>query len=132
MPACLRIFSILSSLLVSMPDTITVPSSGRLSAFISFAKVDLPEPLCPSTHTNEPFSMLTLSSERAVCVSITLSASSCTVYLYMTLAASIMFMPAYLLYLGYNQVYSVACGCGFHCLYELLPCLPKPVHAVKE
>ena len=57
MPACLRTSHRCSSCAVSSPQTSTRPSVGRYSAFISFASVLLPEPLCPSTATNEPRGM---------------------------------------------------------------------------
>ena len=39
---------------VSMPSTYTLPEVGSSMAFMSFASVDLPEPLCPSTATKLP------------------------------------------------------------------------------
>ena len=65
MPACWRMSQVLSSSLVSMPQTVTTPSVGRYRALSSLARVDLPEPLCPSTATNSPGAIWQLTWERA-------------------------------------------------------------------
>ena len=39
---------------VSIPSTVTVPLSGRRMALKCLARVDLPQPLAPSTATNSP------------------------------------------------------------------------------
>ena len=52
-----RTSSCVSSTAVSMPSTVTVPEVGTSIPLNSFAMVDLPQPLWPSSATNEPFSM---------------------------------------------------------------------------
>ena len=65
MPTVRRTLRRFSSLRVSMPLTVTVPSVGTRMAFRSFASVDLPEPLCPSTAMNDPASIERLTPESA-------------------------------------------------------------------
>ena len=57
MPTVRRMSSSRSSSAVSMPSTYTVPPVGRRMALKCLARVDLPEPLCPSTATKEPGSI---------------------------------------------------------------------------
>ena len=56
MPVRRRISSSSDSSRVSMPATYTAPPPGSSTAFMCLARVDLPEPLCPSTTTKLPFS----------------------------------------------------------------------------
>ena len=53
-PALDLISHTLFSSVVSNPFTITVPSVGINKAFICFATVDFPDPLCPKTTKNSP------------------------------------------------------------------------------
>ena len=76
MPASFRISKIFSSFAVSFPSTQTVPSLGISNAFKCFAKVDLPEPLCPSTAINCPSSTSILTSSSASVTSCTSPCSS--------------------------------------------------------
>ena len=62
MPTRRRISSRHASSRVSIPSTYTAPPEGRSTAFICFASVDLPEPLCPSTTTKLPRSIETFTS----------------------------------------------------------------------
>ena len=55
--AAAHMSSCVSSTAVSMPSTVTVPQVGTNIPLNSFAMVDLPQPLWPSSATNEPFSM---------------------------------------------------------------------------
>ena len=66
MPTRRRISSRSSSFFVSMPSTYTAPPEGSSTAFICLARVDLPEPLWPSTTTKLPFSMDKVTLSRAV------------------------------------------------------------------
>ena len=65
MPTRRRISSSIAWLWVSIPSTYTAPPDGRSTAFICLAKVDFPEPLCPSTTTKLPFSMPRLTPRSA-------------------------------------------------------------------
>ena len=65
MPTRRRISSRHASSCVSMPSTYTLPPQGSKMAFRLLAKVDLPEPLCPSTTTKLPFSMAVSTPRRA-------------------------------------------------------------------
>ena len=65
MPAHWRISNSLSSSLVFMPSPVTVPVRGSSPALQCLAKVDLPEPLWPSTTVKLPFSICTDTSRRA-------------------------------------------------------------------
>ena len=57
MPTRRRISSRSASSQVSMPSTHTLPPKGSSTAFICLARVDLPDPLWPSTATKLPRSM---------------------------------------------------------------------------
>ena len=59
MPVRRRISSSILSSRVSIPSTYTAPPHGSSTAFKCLAKVDLPEPLCPSTTVKLPFSIVT-------------------------------------------------------------------------
>ena len=60
----------------SIPSTHIVPSPGERSAFICFARVDLPEPLCPSIAINCPSFISRSTLSRAVVIESTLPSSS--------------------------------------------------------
>lgn len=62
MPTVARTDRRLFSSDVSMPSTYTLPPVGSRMALKCLASVLLPEPLCPSTATNEPRA---ISSERS-------------------------------------------------------------------
>ena len=57
MPTWLRRVKRCDSSFVSMPSTVIVPADGSRMAFMCFANVDLPEPLCPSKATKSPLSI---------------------------------------------------------------------------
>ncbi|MPN22222.1 hypothetical protein SDC9_169605 [bioreactor metagenome] len=62
MPIFWRILYFSSSSFVSIPQTVTLPLSGTLIAFVSFASVDFPEPLCPRIATSSPLLTVKLIS----------------------------------------------------------------------
>ena len=66
MPVSFRMSQSFSASFVSLPLMSTVPSLGSVKPFSSFANVDLPEPLCPSTQTKLPSSISMLTSSRAL------------------------------------------------------------------
>ena len=45
-----------------MPYTVTLPLAGNSSPLSSFAKVDLPQPLCPTSATKSPSSIERVTS----------------------------------------------------------------------
>ena len=65
MPVRRRISSSSFSSRVSIPSTYTVPPQGSSTAFRCLAKVDFPEPLCPSTTVKLPFSICTVTPRSA-------------------------------------------------------------------
>ena len=64
-PVRRRISSSSDSSRVSIPSTYTAPPLGSSTAFMCLARVDLPEPLWPSTTTKVPFSTVTDTPRRA-------------------------------------------------------------------
>ena len=79
-PAVLRTSQMCSSSFVSISPTHTVPSVGRSSPLICFAKVDFPEPLCPNTATKLPFFISRSTPSMARFTSSIFSSSSLLIY----------------------------------------------------
>ena len=61
---------------VFMPEINTAPPLGKRMPFRVFAKVDLPEPLCPSIATKLPSSIFRLTPSIARFTSVTFASSS--------------------------------------------------------
>ena len=72
---------------VSIPSPQSVPSVGFKMAFICFARVDLPEPLCPRIAMNCPCSISRETSFTALVIPSTFPSSSRRIYSYTTLFA---------------------------------------------
>ena len=91
-PALWRTSHRCSSSFVSIPSTHMVPSDGTSRAFICFASVDFPEPLCPRIAINCPGSISSDTSSIARLFPIILPSSSRFAYSNTSLSVLIIFM----------------------------------------